>query len=72
MRKTYPYDCFAMTTYQSLRMALVYLLFHVLKNLGLKNNCDCNLNTQNFDETEVLLPDDFLVSETQQFNSLSC
>ena len=36
VEKTYRYDCFAMTMFQSLLMALVSLTFCVLENWGLK------------------------------------
>ena len=36
LRKKYPYNCFAMTMYQLLLMALVSLPFCVLENWGLK------------------------------------
>ena len=36
LRKKYPYDCFVMTMYQSLLIALVSLPFCVLENWGLK------------------------------------
>ena len=44
--KKYPHNCFVMTMYQSLLMALVYLPFSVLENWGLKK---CH-----YTETEVL------------------
>ena len=51
--KKYPYNCFVMTMYQSLLMALVSLPICVLKNWDLKK-CNYNLSTQIF---EVLLQD---------------
>ena len=53
LRKKYPYNCFMMTLYQSLLMALVSLPFCVLKIWGLKKymymymcKCNCSLSAQ--------------------------
>ena len=55
----YPYNCFAVTMYQSLLMALVFLLTFLctLKTRAWISKCNCKSKYTFFDETDVKIQD---------------
>ena len=62
----YPYNCFVMTMYQSLLMALVSLPFYVLEGTSVSTFlCTRNCVLKKLKYSFKVLNDDFLMYETQ-------